>query len=141
MTKRMGAAILGNALAALLKHAANSKHHGGKGKSLLVETVLLKYDEGIPIRTSADELGISENTLYRHIVEMCPEEWRAVISRALMRKEAAEERLNDAKDGLELSKAEKQLKSAQWDLERVFQRMYAQKQDAEHGGTKAAMRR
>jgi hypothetical protein len=68
---------------------------------------------------------------------MCPEEWRAaVISRALMRKEAAEERLNDAKDGLELSKAEKQLKSAQWDLERVFQKMYAPKQEVEHGGTK-----
>jgi hypothetical protein len=88
-----------------------------------VENVLLKYDQGTSIKACAEELGVTDSVLYRHIVEMCPEEWRAaVISRALMRKEAAEDRLNNPTDGLQLSKAEKQLKSAQWDLERVFQR-------------------
>src|SRR5688572_23715431 len=117
--------------------AKHLKHLPIEERRHIVEHVLLQYDAGTPIKTSADKLGISDNTLYRHIVEMCPEEWRAaVISRALIRKEAAEERLEDAKDGLELSKAEKQLKSAQWDLERVFQKMYAQKQDTEASGTK-----
>ena len=73
-------------------------------------------------RTSqiAAELGIRRSTLTWWMRKVRPEQWKQVqVLRALMKKESADEGLEDAKDALSLARARELLKSGQWDLERL----------------------
>lgn len=75
----------------------------------------------------AASLGVTRSALNYWLIEHCDVEWKAAqVVRAIKRKEEAEDDLDLATDMLSLQKAEKRLKAAQWDLERVCRRVYGQ---------------
>jgi hypothetical protein len=55
--------------------------------------------------------------------------WLLQAVRAISRKETAETMMEESTDGFQLNKGEKLLKAAQWDLERVYRRIYGDNVD------------
>src|SRR6266545_2436727 len=75
----------------------------------------------------AQSLNITRSALYQFLMRTAEQDWKDIqVCRALARKEAAEEEMDAATDGLVLARARERLKSAQWDLERVYRRIYGQ---------------
>ena len=83
-------------------------------------------------RTSdiAAQYGVTRPALNMWLLDRAEDAWKkAQVARALSRKESAEDDLEDANDPLTLARARERLRGAQWDLERVFHRIYGQKQE------------
>lgn len=83
-------------------------------------------------RTSqiAQELGVRRSTLTAWMRDQRPEGWKKVqVIRALLKKESGDEGIEDANDALSLARAREQLRSGQWDLERLDSSNYGQKQE------------
>lgn len=77
----------------------------------------------------ATRYGVSRKTLVRWLVDQRPKQWREVqVIRALCRKEDADEGIESACDALSLARAREQLRSGQWDLERLDSANYGQQQ-------------
>ena len=75
----------------------------------------------------AKQRGFSPASGYSLLIRFHEQAWKdAQIGKALETLEAAEGQMVQAKDGLELSRAEKLVKSAQWKLERLLSRLYGQ---------------
>lgn len=75
----------------------------------------------------AASLGVTRSALNQWLLRTCEDDWKeAQVSRALTRKEKAEDAMEDATDPLQLAKARELLKSAQWELERVCRRIYGE---------------
>ena len=84
----------------------------------------------------AASYGVTRSALNYWLIEHCDTEWKAAqVVRALKRKEDSEEEMDTAQDSLTLARAEKRLRAAQWDLERVCRRIYGQ--DAPPAGANA----
>jgi transposase-like protein len=101
---------------------------------------LAKYKEDVsPIiqRYLSDETslqiaqshGITVQALSDWLLRHHQEEWqRAQVARAIALRDKAEDRLETAADALELARAREQLKSAQWQLEKLCRRLFGQDQ-------------
>ena len=77
----------------------------------------------------AAQFGYKRSTLTLWLREKCPEDWHNIqIARALIRKEDANENIENATDALSLARAREMLRSGQWDLERLDRRTYGQEQ-------------
>ena len=75
----------------------------------------------------AASYGVTRSALNYWLIEHCDTEWKASqVVRALKRKEDSEDEMDTAMDALTLARAEKRLRAAQWDLERVCRRIYGQ---------------
>jgi hypothetical protein len=75
----------------------------------------------------AASLGVTRSALNQWLLSTAEEQWKAAqVIRAYKRKEEAEDEMDTAQDALSLARAEKRLKAAQWDLERVCRRIYGQ---------------
>lgn len=113
----------------------------------LAETVLTRYAGGATIRAVAEEYRTAPATLYALLITEDETKWKDVqLSKALARFELAQSDLEmlqakmggdseNKPDSLELARlreqgrmAESNLKSAQWELERLFKRAYGQDQ-------------
>ena len=80
-------------------------------------------------RDIAASLGVTRSALNQWLLNTSETEWRATqVARAYRRKEEAEDEMDCAQDALSLARAEKRLRAAQWDLERVCRRIYGQDQ-------------
>lgn len=89
------------------------------------QKILSEVLQGKRTHDIAEELGVSREKLVYHLTTRAPEEWKASqLLRDIKRKEEAEDSIDNAKDMLELQKAQAKLKSAQWSLERVCRRIY-----------------
>jgi len=96
---------------------------------LNAETVLNRYLEE-PIHQIAVSYGLSEAQLYRWLLDNCEEGWRkSQIAKATAALERAKADIDNAQDPMQLAKAREKLKAAQWDLERLFARVYGLKQE------------
>ena len=74
------------------------------------------------------ELGIRRHTLTRWLKAVRPEQWKqAQVIRALLRKEDGDDGIANARDALSLARAREQVRSGQWDLERLDSSNYGQK--------------
>lgn len=81
----------------------------------------------------AESLGVHRSGLHQWLLRNCEDEWQqAQIARALTTLEVAKEGLEAADDALSLARAREQLRGAQWELERLFARLYGQKQEITH---------
>lgn len=83
-------------------------------------------------RTSdiAASYGVKRSRLNQWLLEHAEEPWRkAQVARAITYWEQAKDDLEGAEDPLTLARAREQLRSAQWDLERLFSRLFGQKQE------------
>ena len=75
----------------------------------------------------AQSLGVTRAALSHFMIKHAEQEWKdAQVAKALIRKERAEDLLETADNALDLTRAREQLRSAQWDLERVCRRIYGQ---------------
>jgi hypothetical protein len=96
------------------------------------DAVLDRYLTEATTSQIAASYGVSRKTLVRWLVNERPEAWKKVqVIRALCRKEDADEGIETACDALSLARAREQLRSGQWDLERLDSGNYGQKQQLE----------
>ena len=94
------------------------------------ESVLARYMGGETTSQIAASLNVTRQGLGWWLRKHAEEDWKqAQIILAVERKEKAEDDLESAGDALSLARAREQLRGAQWELERVFNRIYAAKQE------------
>lgn len=92
--------------------------------------VLERYLQGETTTQIAASYGVTRQGLGYFLRSTAPEPWQqAQIILAVERKEKAEDALETAPDALSLARAREQLRGAQWELERVFSRIYGLKQE------------
>ena len=78
----------------------------------------------------ATQYGLSRKALVKWLREVAPDQWKQVqVIRALCRKDDGDEGIEGACDALSLACAREQLKSGQWDLERLDSSNYGPKQE------------
>jgi hypothetical protein len=113
------------------------------------KTILARYLSDESTKIIAADYGVTRQALGQFLLKHAETEWKdAQVSRAIARKEAAEDEFDSIgsriegadKDererlGLTLSLAREKLKAAQWDLERVCRRIYGQDQPMGAGAT------
>jgi hypothetical protein len=83
-------------------------------------------------RTSdiAASYGVTRPALNMWLLDRAEEGWRkAQVARAVSRKESAEDEIDTAQDPLTLARAREKLRGAQWELERLYSRLFGQKQE------------
>jgi len=101
----------------------------------IAQQVLSRYLHGEQVSEMALELETSDVTLYALLLRDHEDQWKdAQIARALARLERNQHGLDLADTPLNLARAREQIRSAQWELERLLSRIYAQKQEVTHKG-------
>ena len=97
----------------------------------ILQDAIDRYSKGESAHEIAVSHGIDVNTLYRHLIEHREADWRtAKISLAIAELDKAEQDLKRASDKLGVSRAREEIRSRQWQLERLFRRIYGQDQPA-----------
>lgn len=101
--------------------------------NLDVTRVIQQYLEDKTTAQIAKKWGVHRSGLHQWLLRNCEEQWReAQIARALSQYEEAKDALRVAPDALSLARARESVRSAQWELERLFSRLYGQKQEITH---------
>jgi len=99
-------------------------------RTQIAHTVLDRYINGEQVAAIAPEFGVSDVTIYALLLREHQEAWKDIqTARALARLETSQDELRTAPDALSLARAREQVRSAQWELERLLSRLYAQKQE------------
>jgi hypothetical protein len=87
--------------------------------------ILQRYLAGELTSDIAKSLGVTRQGLDYHLRTHAEQDWRdAQVILAFERKHVAQEAMDVANDVLSLARAREQLKSAQWDLERLLKRLF-----------------
>lgn len=94
----------------------------------VVKDIIARYMDGEKMSEIAPTYGLKgAEQLYRLLCAHAEDEWKsAQASKSLAEYERAKDRLETAQDGLSLARAREQIKTAQWELERVLRRIYGQ---------------
>ena len=105
------------------------------GKSPLAnvdpKSVLERYLAEETSAQIASSLGVTVSALSLFLIKHAEDDWKSSqLIKALKRKEEADTELDTASNALDIARARERLKSAQWDLERVWRRIYGQDQPA-----------
>jgi len=96
-------------------------------KNLDPKEVLNRYLAEETTDEIAKAYGVTRAALSYFMLKHAESEWRdAQLTKALQRKEKAEDLMDKADNALDLTRAREQLRSAQWELERVCRRIYGQ---------------
>ena len=96
-------------------------------RTQIAHTVLERYMAGEQVAAMAGEFGTSDVTIYALLLREHEEAWAEVQkARALARLERAQSDLEVAPDAISLARAREQVRSAQWELERLLRRLYGQ---------------
>jgi hypothetical protein len=115
------------------------------------KSILARYLSDESTKDIAATYGVTRQALGKYLLGAAESEWKeAQVARAIARKEAAEDELDRIRvelrpeDGKQVADvdvslarmklAEKALKAAQWDLERVCRRIYGQDQPIDVAG-------
>ena len=102
----------------------------GKLATIDPQALLERYIGGETGTEIAKSLGVTRQGLNWWFRQHAEEAWKeAQIVQAIEKKEKAEDDLASATDALSLACAREQLRGAQWDLERVYHRIYGAKQE------------
>lgn len=95
-----------------------------------------RYIDGQSLADQAKELGVSKARLHKILITYAEDDWRsAQISKAMDTLEDAELALSDAAltpSNVDVSRAREKARLAQWKLERLLSRLFAQKQEVTH---------
>lgn len=108
----------------------------GKNKEQIAQQVLTRYEAGETMLEIAQSYGLKgSEQLYRLLLATSPEQWKEYqASKVLKRLDDANKALEIASDALSLARAREQVRSAQWELERVLKRIYGTDQPSNPGG-------
>ena len=94
-------------------------------RAAILDQVLDRYMNGEQVRDFAADYNCTKPPIYHALLSEREDEWRqAQTARALSRLEDATADMEKAQDGLSLARAEKVVRSAQWELERLLKRLY-----------------
>lgn len=94
-------------------------------RAQIAKDVLERYINGEQVSNIAPEYNVSDVSIYALLLREHTEAWRDIqTARALARLERNQDRLDEAKDMISLARADKGIKSAQWELERLLRRLY-----------------
>ena len=88
-------------------------------------SIIARYlaDETMP--EVAKSLGVHRSGLNHFLLRTCPDQWRdAQVARAVTAFDNAKTDLASADNALDLARAREQLRTAQWELERLLKRLY-----------------
>lgn len=93
-------------------------------------TVLARYLGDERTADIAASFNVTRPALNMWLLEHAEDGWRkAQVARAVSRKESAEDEIEKADDPLTLARAREKLRGAQWELERLYSRLFGQKQE------------
>ena len=99
----------------------------------IAQEVLSRYIQGEQIAEMAPEYETSDVTIYALLLKDHQSEWVDIqTARALARYERHQQELVTAPDPLSLARARELVRSAQWELERLLNRLYGAKQEVTH---------
>lgn len=99
----------------------------------IAEQVIARYLHGEQVADMAVEFSTSDVTLYALLLRDHETEWKdAQTARALARLERENRGLEVAPDPLSLARARELVRSAQWELERLLNRIFGPKQEVTH---------
>jgi hypothetical protein len=102
-------------------------------RARIAHNVLDRYINGEQVANIAPEYGVSDVTIYALLLREHQDAWKDIqTARALARLEQSQDELQIAPDALSLARARERVRSAQWELERLFSRLYGQKQEVTH---------
>ena len=98
--------------------------------TLTTQEVIDRYLNDEKTSAIAVSYGISRSRLHQWLIEHSEDDWkRAQVARAVTALEEAKDQLQSAEDALSLARAREGLRSAQWELERLFSRLFGAKQE------------
>ena len=81
----------------------------------------------------AREFETSDVTLYALLLRDHEQQWKdAQIARSLAKLESSKTDLDNAQDPLSLARAREHIRASQWELERLLNRIFGQKQEITH---------
>lgn len=93
--------------------------------------IIERVVDGENLPDIAAEIGVTRHRIYQLMAEHAEEAWKsAQIARALMNLDNAELQLEGAATMVEVAACTARVKSAQWQLERLHRRLFAQEQAA-----------
>jgi hypothetical protein len=103
--------------------------------------ILQRYDSGEHIQDLAQELGISHQAAYKALIKYCHDDWKdSQAARALAEYEQAKAKLRMIwdmpradRDAVALACAREEVRTAQWELERLLRRLYGTDQPVSSG--------
>ena len=96
----------------------------------IANAVLERYTNGEQVAAIAPEFGVSDVTIYALLLREHEAAWKDIqTARALARLENSQEGLRVARDARSLARARELVRSAQWELERILNRLYGPKQE------------
>lgn len=110
------------------KQTPKSIAHIGRLKNADPSSILQRYFSDESTNDIAASYGVTRQALSYFLLKHAEEDWRAAqVSRAIARKEKAEDDLKDARDPVCLARAREELRGAQWELERLYSRVFGQR--------------
>lgn len=102
----------------------------GKLAEADLDSILHRYLSDESTAQIAASLNVHRSALHQWLLRHAEEPWKqAQIARAITALEQSKDDLASAPDALSLARAREQLRGAQWELERLFSRVYGPKQE------------
>ena len=111
---------------ALLERAENRPYPiSAKDRDLLLDQALGRALADDPVEVIAADYGLPRSTLNYWFVKFRPEDWKDTqAARALTAYQDACKAMDSATSQLDVARAREQLKRTQWELERLWKRLY-----------------
>lgn len=95
-----------------------------------IQEALRLYGEGMPVKLLAEQIGITDVSLYKLFLRHYPDEFRELQgANALSKLQNAEDELEKVETMALVSRAQARIKAHQWRLERVLSKLYGAKQE------------
>lgn len=102
-------------------------HLSAERRAEIAAQVLDRYIAGEQVAEMAHEYECSDVTIYALLLREHESDWKDIQeARALARLERAQYELRTAPDALSLAKSREEVRSAQWELERLCRRLYGE---------------
>ena len=78
----------------------------------------------------AADYGVTKQALQQQIIRHAPDAWRDTqAARSMVAYEEVRDRLEEPLDALDIARVREQVRSRQWELERLIPRLYGNKQE------------
>lgn len=101
-----------------------------KSDQTVIDRILTRCLNGEKLAVIAQEYGVTKQSLQEQIIRYAPDQWRDTqAARSMVAYEEARDRLDDPLDLPDLARVREQVRSRQWELERLIPRLYGQKQE------------
>lgn len=87
--------------------------------------ILEAFEHGATIPVQAKALGVTHQAIYRKLIKDAPEQWKEhQAAKALAKLDDVEDKLEQAVDGVAVSRERELARLHMWKLERVLRRIY-----------------